>query len=1317
MKRLAALFATLVVLIQPLVATGTTFVHAASTIPTSQAFKLRTQANQETTTLAPGQTTLALRFIANMPKTTVPQVAQAASASSGATTPTNTQAKETMVYDLPQGLGYNYDPQQPGVTVDVNRRQLIIDLAQYHGAMGINLTVSPTAITKPLKLIGKHDVNGQTVARTTPFTIQPVPAAQAATSSSTASSSSSAAAASASSSPAQQAQAAAKAKQAAAKAKAATAATKAAAPGATVPVNPAFALAMGGQKTALITSKMKTVDITFTYQRPKADGTMAMPSPTDTQAQTILAAAAAASAKAVQADPALTAPDALLANTAPTPTTQAVAAPVAPTTAVSTTPSASKNLMQLSLPHGLSLAASSSQAAALVNGKVQIDLDQLADTPVTLKLAVDFNSLASKSNISAQHLVSGVAIDKAADLPVLKVALRGEPLTNSADNYFDVSTVPGANVFNVSDDASWVQAWQQASASTTPCVINVTGDFTPTSAVSYTGTSTVVVNGNKHTLTNPQTITANAGKVIMQNLTIANGGTGKFLTGSGALQAVLHNFSYSGGQYLFAAPAAGLILSGKDTLHFTANPDTTTAAFVQTKTLNFAADAAVNINRDVNGRPIFQSADAASAVTSADSVVINYDAGAATGTGTAALFWDFVTYTFSQSTTVTAKVGGNTTDATLVQWKGSDGKAFTGGSWKINIDEAAVQPRADLKIQSTVYNANVPLIGIFVVNCNPNDIPFQYPPTAQGLQFKNVHVQATITHGVQNSALMAAPVMQRSTSGTSGTNYFNIINSSLIVDTDAAYTAVGLFSLGVQVNQSYIDVQTTSQTGGDMISAYYLPVNSSSGAGQIFTKSSPAQLAGGIKILAGGSIAEWERGNTTATPSYSSAAPSPFSQSVLYTGSGPQYNWQFNGLDTSPAGMVGYTGGSNTRRLVISATGGLDVALNPVTTHATKLTGTTLPNAYVRLSLDNTVLGSSLTIPSTDMVRDAPATWTSGFTVKAGADGKFSFDVPAGTTLTAGQTVTAFAVNGYAEGTGTTKVTAPVDHTPPTADPKTVTINAGQPTPVMSAFLDNIKDDVSPADKIQIKWATTNTDTLENLAKAAGEHDVYLTLTDEAGNVSAPIKAKLVVNNYGPTTPKDPNDPTKDAPDYENGDGNVANNTGDLRLDYVPSFHFGTVGYSYAAKTYNALQAKGFNGTDILDWMQVSDDRADTGASPTSAGYTLKAQLTSDHDAGTEAFLPGMQLLLPQATKVRSTTIGSGTVDINTDSSLATTNAATLSLDGAQQTLMTTAGLRGTTTAGWDSTKVKMDTPMGRKSLNKKYQATIKWSLQAVPGN
>lgn len=247
-----------------------------------------------------------------------------------------------------------------------------------------------------------------------------------------------------------------------------------------------------------------------------------------------------------------------------------------------------------------------------------------------------------------------------------------------------------------------------------------------------------------------------------------------------------------------------------------------------------------------------------------------------------------------------------------------------------------------------------------------------------------------------------------------------------------------------------------------------------------------------------------------------------------------------------------------------------------------------------------------------------------------------------------------------------------------------------------------------PTTDIQIQEFATSVPAAYKQSTGTSTIPITFVEPQSASGLSVDITktVQLTIRQFGPTSPKTPTNPTTDAPDPGNP-GTGA--TGQLRLDYVPDFNFGVQDYYADAHTYNAEQALGMAGTQIDDWVQVSDDM------PASANqnWALTAALSDAHDAGTLAFLPGMSITLPGMTAYNS---NSGATQYWTGP-LYPTAGATLNLNGASEHILAGDNVTGTSTAVWDSTQVQLSTPAGHKVIGQQYQATIDWSLEAVPGN
>jgi len=198
------------------------------------------------------------------------------------------------------------------------------------------------------------------------------------------------------------------------------------------------------------------------------------------------------------------------------------------------------------------------------------------------------------------------------------------------------------------------------------------------------------------------------------------------------------------------------------------------------------------------------------------------------------------------------------------------------------------------------------------------------------------------------------------------------------------------------------------------------------------------------------------------------------------------------------------------------------------------------------------------------------------------------------------------------------------------------------------------------------------------------------------------------------TPPVDPEDPdvtiTPD-PDKEK----PTDNTGELRLDVVPIFDFGTQQITTNTKNYFAeLPVESVSSEEIPYYVQVTDVRG------TGAGWSLTAKMTSQFSDGTHALTGAKINLSNVASEAQSgTTAPSGTYDGTLeydavdDTSVKIASAAVNEGMGVSAVRFGDTARYGNTLSADES--VELTIPGEVQVYANTYKATIQWTLGATP--
>jgi len=194
-----------------------------------------------------------------------------------------------------------------------------------------------------------------------------------------------------------------------------------------------------------------------------------------------------------------------------------------------------------------------------------------------------------------------------------------------------------------------------------------------------------------------------------------------------------------------------------------------------------------------------------------------------------------------------------------------------------------------------------------------------------------------------------------------------------------------------------------------------------------------------------------------------------------------------------------------------------------------------------------------------------------------------------------------------------------------------------------------------------------------------------------------------------PVDPEKPDNPVD--PDKEDPTGN----TGDLRLDVVPVFDFGTQKITSNDKSYFAeLPVDAMSSDEIPYYVQVTDVRG------SGAGWSLTAKMTDQFSDGTNALAGAEINLVNVASEAQTgTTAPSGTYDgvlkydaVN-DTSVKLASAAVNEGMGVSAVRFGDTVRYGSTLTADKS--VELTIPGSTQVYANTYKATIKWTLGATP--
>ncbi|MGM7317101.1 WxL domain-containing protein [Enterococcus casseliflavus] len=208
----------------------------------------------------------------------------------------------------------------------------------------------------------------------------------------------------------------------------------------------------------------------------------------------------------------------------------------------------------------------------------------------------------------------------------------------------------------------------------------------------------------------------------------------------------------------------------------------------------------------------------------------------------------------------------------------------------------------------------------------------------------------------------------------------------------------------------------------------------------------------------------------------------------------------------------------------------------------------------------------------------------------------------------------------------------------------------------------------------------------------------------------------LIVGDLGPVSPVDPLDPEIEV-DTENKP-EIPEDQGQLSIDFVSQFNFGTQSISATNKTYYAQPQRLLNDEGTVNdtekrpnYVQVSDRRSENDRNGWQLAVTQNTQFTTENDhtlLGAQLQLMNQQLVTAQG---------------GTEPSLQATNPLAL-VPGQKRTLIRAEGTEGTGTwiyrfgnAENAQESVALHVPKGANPHAESYRTTLIWELSAVPEN
>lgn len=197
-------------------------------------------------------------------------------------------------------------------------------------------------------------------------------------------------------------------------------------------------------------------------------------------------------------------------------------------------------------------------------------------------------------------------------------------------------------------------------------------------------------------------------------------------------------------------------------------------------------------------------------------------------------------------------------------------------------------------------------------------------------------------------------------------------------------------------------------------------------------------------------------------------------------------------------------------------------------------------------------------------------------------------------------------------------------------------------------------------------------------------------------------KIQVTVLNDEAVKPTNPEKPGKEEPDeVENGG---TGQTGLLKLDYAPSaFAFGEIEMGFKNVKTNAVKT-----TSDKQWLQVSDDRAETDITNWSVQVAQQQQLTSKSGKvleGAKIQIPAGELYNEQAGEIPVTSgqLTSAKIDITTEPQ------AIFNADNASKKMQKIS------TNVWNATDVTLSIPGGQDLDFEEYSNDVVWTLVVEP--
>ncbi len=209
-------------------------------------------------------------------------------------------------------------------------------------------------------------------------------------------------------------------------------------------------------------------------------------------------------------------------------------------------------------------------------------------------------------------------------------------------------------------------------------------------------------------------------------------------------------------------------------------------------------------------------------------------------------------------------------------------------------------------------------------------------------------------------------------------------------------------------------------------------------------------------------------------------------------------------------------------------------------------------------------------------------------------------------------------------------------------------------------------------------------------------------------STTVPVTSDMTLFATWAKNRSDPADPYKPVDPAKTSENPGTGNTGELRIDYVPTgFEFGKVHVKTVDQEIAATPTLSTEGKPIPQWVQVSDVRDH------ATGWQVKAKAETAFTASDGSILAGVSIILPKG-KAYNAFFTDEVIE-----GLETKRAEIIPGTDTEVPIFLAAAESGKdiSTDVWEANDVKLKIPRNTGHSHKRYQTTINWNLVTNPND